>query len=199
MAPERNQLSSVLVAGNSVLDLHLAVGEEDDSFAPGWSRKNVEFLDTAPEAVLGGNGAATAYVLGQLGVPVTLNTSIGQDVFGDVVEQWLTRAGVSLARPRSGRSPMNVVRSRRSDGARLSSFFTGDKIDWEIGLNDASSGWFFASGYGGVSASDYMPLVSAFEAAGSKKASRSRLIRARGLVGVLRHPISGITFLCWMF
>jgi len=50
----------------------------------------------------------------------------------------------------------------------LSSFFTGDKIDWETGLNDASSGWFFASGYGGVAASDYMRLVSAFEAAGSK-------------------------------
>jgi fructokinase len=168
VAFERTPVSSVLVAGNSVLDLHLAVGEEEDSFEPGWSGKNVGFLDTAPEIVLGGNGAATAYVLGQLGVPVTLNSSIGQDVLGDVVEQWLTGVGVTLARPRSGRSPVNVVRSRGSDGARLSSFYPGEKIDWETGLNDASVGWFFTSGYGGVLESDFKPLVSAFEMAKSK-------------------------------
>ena len=168
MALERNPLSSVLVAGNSVLDLHLVLGEEEDSFAPGWSGKNVGFLDSAPEVVLGGNGAATAYVLGQLGVPVALNSSIGHDVLGDVVEQWLTAVGVTLARPRSGRSPVNVVRSRSSDGARLSSFYPGEKIDWETGLDAASEGWFFASGYGGVLESDYGPLVSAFEAARAK-------------------------------
>jgi hypothetical protein len=52
VAFERNPLSSVLVAGNTVLDLHLVVGEEEDSFALGWSGKNVEFLDTVPEVVL---------------------------------------------------------------------------------------------------------------------------------------------------
>ena len=41
---------------------------------------------------LGGNGAAAAYVLGTLGLPVELYTAVGNDTPGQMVRGWLTRA-----------------------------------------------------------------------------------------------------------
>jgi sugar/nucleoside kinase (ribokinase family) len=153
---------SVLVAGNTVLDLHAKVPDEEISFGTGWVDNNVQFLDHAPGVVLGGNGAATSYALGKLGVPVFLNSSIGNDAFGDLVWRWLSDAGVRLVNQHVGATPVNFVRSRLSDGSRLSSFYTGEKIDWFAGLDGEPADWFFASGYGCVSEKDFQPLVDAF-------------------------------------
>jgi sugar/nucleoside kinase (ribokinase family) len=152
----------VLVAGNTVLDLHITVPDEEISFGEGWADNNVQFLDRAPKAVLGGNGAATAYALGRLGVSVSLNSSIGNDVFGDLVLGWLNDVGVRLVKQNVGPTAVNFVRSRASDGSRTSSFFPGEKLDWSAGLDQKNPDWFFASGYGRVSKEDFGLLVDAF-------------------------------------
>lgn len=159
----------VLVAGSSVLDIHVDV-DEAGAFDQGWASDNVTFLERPPAVVLGGNGAATAYALGRLGVATTLNTTIGVDTAGDVITGWLDEANVTLASPRQGATPVNVVRARATDGARSSAFFTGRKLDWSVGLDRVDDGWFFASGYGRVDADDFAPLVDAFSAARSRGA-----------------------------
>ncbi len=156
---------SVHVVGNSVLDIHLSAEDDNASFDHGWASGNVQFLDDPPRAVLGGNGAATAYALGRLGVPVGLNTMIGSDVWGDVIFRWLEDADVHPLRDHAGSTPVYVVRSRASDGARLSSFYSGSKLDWSAGLEAFGGGWFFASVYGRVGEADFVLLVAAFEVA----------------------------------
>ena len=94
---------SILVAGNAVLDVQLAV-DDDQGFEDGFSGRNVGFLSQPPNVVLGGNGAATAYALGRMGIPVTLNTTLGEDPAGDLIRSWLTQAEVSLAAPSSSSS-----------------------------------------------------------------------------------------------
>jgi sugar/nucleoside kinase (ribokinase family) len=153
---------NVLVAGNSVLDLHATVPDEETSFGTGWVENNVQFLSDAPHVVLGGNGAATSYTLGMLGVPVFLNTAIGCDPFGGLIEGWLSAAGVKLVGQKVDSTPVNIVRNRSTDGARLSSYFAGEKVDWRIGLEGEATDWFFASGYGLVSAADFDSLTEAF-------------------------------------
>lgn len=110
---------NVLVAGNSVLDLHATVPDEETSFGTGWVENNVQFLSDAPHVVLGGNGAATSYTLGMLGVPVFLNTAIGCDPFGGLIEGWLSAAGVKLVGQKVDSTPVNIVRNRSTDGARF--------------------------------------------------------------------------------
>ena len=152
---------SVLVAGNSVLDIHSNVDAESTAFADGWASQNVSFLDRAPSLVLGGNGAATAYTLGRLGVPVLLNTALGQDDAASMVRHWLTAANVQLAGAPAKDTAVNIVKTRSSDGARQSTFYTGSKLQWHIGIEDEHVDWFFASGYGQVDASDFEVLSDA--------------------------------------
>ncbi|HAA76452.1 TPA: hypothetical protein DCE37_15165 [Candidatus Latescibacteria bacterium] len=153
---------SILVAGNAVLDVQLAV-DDDQGFEDGFSGRNVGFLSQPPNVVLGGNGAATAYALGRMGIPVTLNTTLGEDPAGDLIRSWLTQAEVSLAAPSSSSSAVHVLRIRASDGARSTSFFTGKTIDWSVGTDGLQSGWFFAAGYGGVAAEDFDALIPVLE------------------------------------
>ena len=154
---------SVLVAGSSVLDLHLTVASEADGFSPNFTGDNVSFISHAPQVVLGGNGAATAYALGKLGVPVTLNTSVGSDGIGDLICGWLSSAGVHLVRERIEASAVHILRSRSSDGARSSMFYTGSPIDWSAGTEGFQSGWFFASGYGGMREDEFTRLAEVLE------------------------------------
>jgi 2-dehydro-3-deoxygluconokinase len=141
---------SALVAGNSALDMHLTVEGSDGAFEQGFTRENVAFLTQAPQAVLGGNGAAAAYALGKLGVPVDLNTAVGSDGIGELIAAWLTHAEVHLISDRVEASAVHVLRSRAQDGARSSMFYTGSDLDWSVGTEGFQSGWFFASGYGGM-------------------------------------------------
>ena len=156
---------SIHVAGNSVLDLLLrdvpfGMGRAEDA----WGSGNVHFLSGPPEAVLGGNGGATAYLLGRLGERVSLNSRVGTDAFGKVLRGWLEGdAGVTFAAPPAKTTAVNVI-PISPGGERRSIYYTGEKVDWRQSLEDKASGWFFASGYGQVTAEDLVALTAVFGA-----------------------------------
>ncbi|HKW96146.1 MAG TPA: carbohydrate kinase family protein [Bryobacteraceae bacterium] len=79
-------MSGVLVCGNLVLDMLV---RPVDVF-PWGTTTLVESI----EQHLGGNGAATSYTLGRLGITARLVGMVGQDAFGDVLLEKLTNAGV---------------------------------------------------------------------------------------------------------
>ena len=92
---DSSETASFVVVGTSTADLFVSGLERipevgDDEFR----RDNFAFCDEPPALSLGGNGANSAYVLARLGTSVTLCSAIGDDPFGEVVEDWLTDAGV---------------------------------------------------------------------------------------------------------
>ena len=150
------------VAGNSVVDLLYKGVPNHLGAIDGWSAANVCFMDRSPEAVLGGNGASVAYLLGHLGNKVVLNTQIGVDVFGNLIQGWLDEARVQLLRPPEGSTSVNTILLDR-DGTRRSIYFTGRKVDWERSINVGDADWFYASGYGQIDGEDLKKLVVVFE------------------------------------
>lgn len=152
----------VHIAGNSVLDLPLryapdAWGDGHD----GWASGNVHFLKQPVDGILGGCGAATAYVLGRLGASVSLNTQIGEDPLGQVVRTWLDDARVVLTGAPAAHTAVNVI-PLGEDGTRRSLYYTGVKVDWRQSIEVAAD-WFFASGYGQVTAEDLAVLSDMFQ------------------------------------
>ncbi len=151
------------VAGNSVLDMPLrGVVMQGDEGADGWSGRNVQFLADPVEAVLGGCGGATAWVLGRLGEQVYLNTCVGEDALGRVLRGWFDEAGVSLMSPAAASTAVNVI-ALDSDGSRRAMYYTGEKVEWLQSLEGGVPVWFFASGYGQVNEGDLKELVNVFE------------------------------------
>lgn len=149
------------VVGNSVLDMPLRYAPAwSAETADGWTSGNVHFLQHPVDGVLGGCGAATAYVLGKLGQTVSLNTQIGGDVFGQVVRGWLDLAHVQLLGSAADYTAVNVI-PLGEDGSRRSLYYTGLKIDWMLSL-DVVCDTFFASGYGQVDVSDIEVLTEVF-------------------------------------
>lgn len=155
-------LRMIHVVGNSVLDIPLRyVPSLSSDTADGWTENNVHFLDQAVDGVLGGCGAATAYVLGKLGHLVSLNTQVGTDTFGGVVRLWLEQAGVEIIGSSAQHTAVNVI-PLSEDGARRSLYYTGLKIDWKKS-QDVSCDTFFASGYGQVDGADIVALTEIFQ------------------------------------
>lgn len=141
-------------------DVTLDMGRAENA----WRSGNVRFLERPPEAVLGGNGGATAYLLGRLGEGVSLNSQVGTDAFGKVLRGWLEGdAGVTFAAPPAKTTAVNVI-PISSGGERRSIYYTGEKVDWRRSLEDKALGWFFASGYGQVTAEDLVALTAVFGA-----------------------------------
>ncbi|MFB6249068.1 MAG: carbohydrate kinase family protein [Salinibacter sp.] len=85
----------IIVLGTTTVDLflsgldHMPVPDGDE-----FTSDNFAFCSAPTTVTLGGNGANTAYVLGQLGSAPSLCSAIGRDVFGSVVEKWLDETGV---------------------------------------------------------------------------------------------------------
>lgn len=149
------------IVGNSVLDLPLRfVPKWSKETADGWTAGNVHFLEKPVEAVLGGCGAATAYVLGKLGSLVSLNTQVGQDAFGQVIRGWLSQANVAFVTAPSDHTAVNVI-PLGENGSRRSLYYTGRKIDWQASL-EVTCDYFFASGYGQVDEGDIDVLKDVF-------------------------------------
>lgn len=151
------------VAGNSVVDvlIHCAKAGLGPA-ADAWTSENVRFLKEPPAAVLGGNGGATAYLLGRLGERVSLNTQIGTDAFGEILRGWMSSAGVHLTAPPASTSAVNWVQVS-SGGERRSIYYTGDKVVWRRSLDVPDVAWFYASGYGQATAEDLRELTTAFQ------------------------------------
>lgn len=151
------------VAGNSVVDVLVhgaegAWGPAEDA----WTSDNVHFLDEPPTAVLGGNGGASAYLLGRLGELVSLNTQIGSDPFGGILRQWMASAGVRLVGPTASSTAVNLI-PVSPRGERRSIYYTGEQVNWRRSLDVLDVDWFYASGYGQVSAEDLRELTSVFQ------------------------------------
>ncbi len=151
----------VQVAGNAVVDLLVRGADSPPgTAADGWG-PNTQILSTPVAPVLGGCGAAPAYVLGKLGLSVQLNTNIGDDAIGSLLGGWLREAGVQLVgSERAAATAVHVV--HLSAGGRRSYYYTGDKVVWRHSLEADTPEWLLVSGYGAVDAEDVESLKEVF-------------------------------------
>ncbi|MFP6647725.1 MAG: carbohydrate kinase family protein [Candidatus Latescibacterota bacterium] len=152
-------MARIHVAGNTVLDVVVPGVPLASLGADSWGA-NVQLLREPVTAVLGGCGAAPAYLLARLGHAVSLSTNLGTDTFGSLLTGWLRDAGVGL-------EPLPVVGTASathvmhiSGSARQSSYYRGGPVDWEAGLPADPPDWFIASGHGAVSAADLNQLTT---------------------------------------
>jgi sugar/nucleoside kinase (ribokinase family) len=149
----------VRVAGNTVIDmLARNVVEPSGPAADAWGA-NVQVLDDPIAMVLGGCGAAPAYVLGHLGVEVALDTNLGDDAAGQVAAGWLRQAGVRLSAARARATAVHLIMLTPA-GQRRSAYFPGERVDWAQALLGATPAWFLISGYGRVDATDLEQMTS---------------------------------------
>lgn len=150
----------VHIAGNAVLDVLVRGVTPEGTAAHVWS-DNVQVIPHPVDAVLGGCGAATAYVLGGLGQQVTLNTNIGRDSWGDMLRTWLEGVEVDLAGLTAAHTAVHVI-ALEATGRRRSRYYRGEKVDWRTSVEMAVPQIFFASGYGAVEAEDAADLHGVF-------------------------------------
>ena len=153
----------VHVAGNAVVDL-LVRGADPQTgpAADGWG-SNTQMLSMPVETVLGGGGAAPAYILGKLGLPVQLNTNLGDDAVGSLVGGWLGEAAVEIVgSARAAATAVHLI--HLSSEGRRSCYYAGDKVVWRRSLEADTPEWFLASGYGAVDAEDVESLKEVFAA-----------------------------------
>lgn len=149
------------VAGNAVVDLLVRDANPSESAAVStWNRGSVHFLDRPVEPALGGT-AATAYLLGQLGGCVSLNTQVGGDVLGGVLRGWLSDARVRMVTPPAASTATNVI-LLASDGTPRWHYHTGQKVDWRRSIEVTDATWFYASGYGQADGDDLATLCEVF-------------------------------------
>ena len=160
----RGEQPLVQVAGNAALDLIVRQDEMLSTSAvaePVWGAAT-QLLDRPVEALLGGCGAASAYVMSSLGQRVILNTNMGGDVFGHVLNTWLSEAGVEvMAGDQEAATAVHIV-SLDPAGNRRSAYYTGGKVVWERSLEGEPPRWLLAAGYGGVDAADLRSLGDLF-------------------------------------
>ena len=151
----------VRVAGNSCLDV-LVRGVEDwgGPAQDGWS-SNVHFMEGPNEAVLGGGGAAPAYLLGRLGGRVELVTNLGEDSWSRVLQAEIEAAQVAIHPVRAVATATNII-LLSSTGARRSMYYAGAKVDWQRSLEGPTPEFFLASGFGLVGAEDLQVLHQVF-------------------------------------
>jgi sugar/nucleoside kinase (ribokinase family) len=152
----------VHVIGNSVCDVmvksgNIGKGRASDSF----SGDNVEMIAEPITPVLGGGGAASAYVLAKLGARVRLHTNLGGDAFGEMLRVWLREAGVREASSCAAATATHVIHTQGSK--RRSTYFRGDKVRWKDALLDLKEwregDWCLAAGYGAVDQDDLAELL----------------------------------------
>ncbi len=112
-------------------------GETGDDYGP----DRVWCLPESPRLGLGGNGAAAAYVLGMLGVRVVLNSPVGDDAAGRLVQGWLAEANVEpVVLP--GRATMFAVTPVDARSQRLvCAQFSSPPVDWRQSARHDEARW----------------------------------------------------------
>ncbi len=86
-----------VIIGTTTADLLIRTQSiATDQGADGFRASNLVFTETPPLLLLGGNGAISAYVSAGLDVPTALYSSIGDDIFGRALSEWLGKRGVNL-------------------------------------------------------------------------------------------------------
>ena len=148
MSTEKIPATVVAVAGSAGLDVTLRdpprhwIGELPRDV---YTHRTLLPLHSPPEMGLGGNGGSASYVLGKLGRRVHLNAPIGQDPAGQLVRDWLERAGVKCTAP-TGRSTMQAITAVDASGRRLGTLqHVGPALDWSLSAQDGEATWLLAS------------------------------------------------------
>lgn len=152
----------VQIAGNAVLDVLIKDAEGVAGAGHTWA-DNVQMLERPVDAVLGGCGAATAYVLGALGQQVALNSNIGGDGWGNMLRAWLEGVDVEVGGLSAAATAVHVIALDRA-GRRRSHYYAGEPVDWRVSLEMAVPQIFFAAGYGAVGSADVAELRAVFAA-----------------------------------
>ncbi len=152
-------MARIHVAGNTVLDVVVPGVPLASPGADSWGA-NVQLLREPVTAVLGGCGAAPAYLLARLGHAVSLSTNLGTDTFGSLLTGWLRDAGVGLEPPPAVGTASATHVMHISGRERQSSYYRGGPVDWAAGLPAEPPDWFIASGHGAVSAADLNQLTT---------------------------------------
>ena len=117
-----------------------------DVYTPATLRR----LEAPPEVGLGGNGAATAYVLGKLGLRVLLNAPIGTDPTGQLIRAWLDEAQVRCIAP-PGRSNMVSITAVDAHARRLGTLqHPGPDVDWALSARNGEASWLLLAIYAQV-------------------------------------------------
>jgi len=150
------------VIGNSVCDVMVKGGANGKGKAiDSFSGDNVEMIAEPITPVLGGSGAASAYVLGKLGAHTRLHTNIADDAFGAMLCGWLKEAGVTLASPPSAATATHVIYTQGAK--RKSTYYRGEKVRWKDAMADLSKweegDWCLVAGYGAVDADDLADIA----------------------------------------
>lgn len=154
------------VIGNSVCDVMVKGGANSKGKAiDSFSGDNVEMITEPITPVLGGSGAASAYVLGKLGAQVRLHTNIADDAFGGMLSGWLKEAGVEVVSSPAAATATHVICTQGSK--RKSTYYRGEKVRWKDAIEDAGKwgegDWCLAAGYGAVDEGDLVDIAEVVE------------------------------------
>jgi sugar/nucleoside kinase (ribokinase family) len=121
--------ASIVVVGSATVDLFFGGADHLPTMSgDGFRTSNLAWCREPLRMVVGGNGANTAYALGKLGATVKLFSSVGQDLLGDMLAQWLTGAGVDLALLR-----------RREDAATSTTAIVTDTAQHQLAFHHAGA------------------------------------------------------------
>ena len=102
-------------------------------------------LEAPVEMGLGGNGAAAAYVIGRLGLPVRLNAPIGNDTAGKLVLDWLVDTGVEIIAPNAIATMLSLA-AVDAEGKRLGTLqYPGTPVDWLLSAVTDEATWLLAA------------------------------------------------------
>ena len=87
-----------LVIGSTTLDLfNRGIPQMPTVRGDEFTVDSLVFCEKPLQLLLGGNGGIAAYALARLGAPVVLGSAIGQDPSGDLLQRWLSAAGVDMS------------------------------------------------------------------------------------------------------
>ncbi len=121
--------ASIVVVGSATVDLFFGGADHLPTMSgDGFRTSNLAWCREPLRMVVGGNGANTAYALGRLGAAVKLFSSVGQDMPGALLAQWLTGAGVDLGLLR-----------RREDAATSTTAIVTDMAQHQLAFHHAGA------------------------------------------------------------
>jgi len=147
----------IAVAGASSVDMTLRQppfewvgGTSQDSYTP----EMVKNLEDPPELGLGGNGAASAYVLGVLGLRVLLNGPIGEDAAGQLIRDWLKEANVESVAPAAQATMFSVTPVDAQSRRLVCLQYPSPRIDWMLSVRNDQATWLLLTAHSQVAVSE---------------------------------------------
>ena len=156
----------IAVAGASSVDMTLRQpplgwvgGVSQDSYTP----EMVKNLADPPELGLGGNGAASAYVLGLLGLRVLLNGPIGEDAAGKLIEGWLKEASVESVAPPAEATMFSVTPVDGQSQRLVCLQYPSPRIDWRLSAKNDQATWLLLTAHSQVAAGELNEVGDALQ------------------------------------